>query len=106
MQSNEGFSPAERARARAYHGPNYVAFLADVVLAAGLLAALAWTSLGHWLFSPLDSLPAVADGCIRLARMRSTIEAWMSPDVRAGSWGALRDDGAIPSRRYLTSEIS
>jgi STE24 endopeptidase len=57
---NEEFSPDERARAREYHGPLYLALLLDVALAAGLLAALAWSSLGHWLFSPLDSLPAVA----------------------------------------------
>jgi STE24 endopeptidase len=56
----EVFSAAERARARAYHRPLYLALLLDVALAAGLLAALAWSSLGHWLFSPLQSLPPVA----------------------------------------------
>ena len=54
------FSTEERARARAYHRPLYLALLADVALAAGLLAALAWSPLGDWLFSPLTSLPAVA----------------------------------------------
>ena len=54
------FSPDERARARAYHRPLYLALLVDVALGAGLLAALAWTSLGHWLFSPLTSLSPVA----------------------------------------------
>jgi STE24 endopeptidase len=57
---NEDFSPEERARARAYHRPLYRALLLDLVLAAGLLAALAWSSLGHWLFSPLESLSPVA----------------------------------------------
>jgi STE24 endopeptidase len=56
----EEFSPDERARARAYHRPLYLALLLDLALAAGLLAALAWTSLGDWLFSPLDSLSPVA----------------------------------------------
>lgn len=57
---NEDFSPDERVRAREYHGPLYLALLLDVALGAGLLAALAWSSLGHWLFSPLDSLAPVA----------------------------------------------
>ena len=57
---NDGFSPEERERARAYHRPLYLALLADVALAAGLLAALAWSSLGDWLFSPLTSLSPVA----------------------------------------------
>jgi STE24 endopeptidase len=57
---NEDFSPDERERAREYHGPLYLALLLDVALAAGLLAAVAWSSLGHWLFSPLDSLPPAA----------------------------------------------
>jgi STE24 endopeptidase len=54
------FSPEERARARAYHRPLYLALLLDVALAAGLLAALAWSSLGDWLFSPLESISPVA----------------------------------------------
>jgi STE24 endopeptidase len=57
---NDDFSPEERERAAAYHRPLYLALLADVALAAGLLAALAWSSLGDWLFSPLDSLSPVA----------------------------------------------
>ena len=60
MSSAEEFSPDERARARAYHRPLYVVLLADLALGAGLLAALAWTSLGRWLFSPLESLSPVA----------------------------------------------
>jgi STE24 endopeptidase len=57
---DDEFSPDEHARARAYHRPLYLALLVDVALGAGLLAALAWTSLGHWLFSPLTSLSPVA----------------------------------------------
>lgn len=57
---DDEFSPDERARGRAYHRPLYLALLADVALGAGLLAALAWTSLGDWLFSPLTSVSPVA----------------------------------------------
>jgi STE24 endopeptidase len=54
------FSPDDRARARAYHRPLYLALLVDVALGAGVLAALAWTPLGDWLFSPLKSVQPVA----------------------------------------------
>jgi STE24 endopeptidase len=54
------FSPEERARARAYHRPLYIALLLDLALAAGLLALLAWSPLGYWLFSPVQSVPPVA----------------------------------------------
>src|SRR2546423_15075349 len=57
---NDEFTADERARSRAYHRPLYLALLVDVALAAGLLAALAWSSLGDWLFSPLSSLSPVA----------------------------------------------
>ena len=57
---DEEFTADERARASAYHRPLYLALLVDVALAAGLLAALAWNSLGDWLFSPLTSLSPVA----------------------------------------------
>jgi len=54
------FSPAERARARAYHRPLYLALLLDAALGVGVLAALAWSPLGHWFFAPLRSLPPAA----------------------------------------------
>jgi STE24 endopeptidase len=57
---DDGFSPDERARAGAYHRPLYLALLVDLMIAAGLLAALAWSSLGDWLVSPLASLSPVA----------------------------------------------
>jgi Zn-dependent protease with chaperone function len=57
---NDEFSPDERVRAGAYHRPLYLALLADLTIAAGLLAALAWSPLGDWLFSPLTSLSPVA----------------------------------------------
>jgi STE24 endopeptidase len=60
LRVNDEFSPEERARARAYHRPLYFALVGDLALGAGLLAALAWSSLGVWLFSPLESLSPVA----------------------------------------------
>ncbi len=57
---NDDFSPDARERASAYHRPLYLALLVDLALAAGLLALLAWSSLGDWLFSPLTSLSPVA----------------------------------------------
>ena len=60
LDALEQFTPTERARASAYHRPLYLALLADWILGAGLLAALAWSPLGHWLFSPLKSLSPVA----------------------------------------------
>ena len=57
---NDEFTADERVRACAYHRPLYLALLVDVALAAGLLAALAWSSLGDWLFSPLTALSPVA----------------------------------------------
>ncbi len=60
MDDTEDFAPEERVRARAYHRPLYVALLLDLALAAGVLAALAWSSLGDSLFSPARSLPPAA----------------------------------------------
>jgi len=67
VDAAEEFSPADRERARAYHAPLYLALLADLALAAGVLAGLAWTSLGDWLFSPLESLPPVAAAAVYAA---------------------------------------
>ena len=64
---NGEFSADERARARAYHRPLYLALLGDVALSAGLLAALSWSSLGDRLFSPLDSFSPVAAAAVYAA---------------------------------------
>ncbi len=55
-----GFTADERARARAYHRPLHVALLLDLALTAGVLAALAWSSLGTWLYDGPRGLPATA----------------------------------------------
>jgi STE24 endopeptidase len=54
------FSPSEKARAHAYHRPLYLALGLDLVLAASVPAALAWSAFGGWLFSPLRPLSPVA----------------------------------------------
>jgi STE24 endopeptidase len=73
------FSPDERARAHAYHRPLYLALLLDVALGAGLLAALAWTSLGDWLFSPLESISPVAAAAAYAALVTAFVSILDSP---------------------------
>jgi len=60
MATGIAFSAADVERARRYHRPLYLALLLDVALAAGVLAALAWSAAGDRLFSAVDSLPPVA----------------------------------------------
>jgi STE24 endopeptidase len=76
---SDEFSPDERARARAYHRPLYLVLLVDVALAAGLLAALAWSSLGDWLFSPLTSLSPVAAAAAYAALVTAFSSAVRTP---------------------------
>jgi STE24 endopeptidase len=90
---NDEFSAEERARARAYQGPLYRALLVDLALTAGLLAALAWSSLGDWLFSPLTSLPPAAAAAAYAALVtvvsslvRSPLACWRGW-WRERSWG-------------------
>jgi STE24 endopeptidase len=80
---NSAFSRDERARARAYHRPLYLALLADLALSAGLLATLAWSSLGDRLLSPLESLSQVAAAAAYAALvtacsslLRTPLAAW------------------------------
>ena len=50
--------PAEQVeRARRYHRPLYLALLADAALGLALLAALAFSRLGSWLYRPLEPWP-------------------------------------------------
>ncbi|MGH3009468.1 MAG: M48 family metalloprotease [Gaiellaceae bacterium] len=55
-----GFTDDGRARARAYHRPLYFALLLDLALAAGVLAALAWSRLGAWLYPSITPVAAAA----------------------------------------------
>jgi STE24 endopeptidase len=103
------FSDADRARARAYHGPLYLALLVDVGLGAALLAALAWSALGRWLYDPLASLPATAAAAAYAAIVITLSSAvgtplalwrgwwrerrWGFSTQRLGSWFADRFKG-------------
>jgi STE24 endopeptidase len=89
----ESFSPAERARARAYHRPLYLALLVDVALGAGLLAALAWTPLGDWLFSPLTSLAPVAAAAAYAALVTAFSSVVRSPLACWRGWWRERKWG-------------
>ena len=87
------FSPAELERARAYHGPLYLALLADVALAAGVLAAVAWSSLGHWLFSPLESLSPVAAAALYAALVVTFSSVVRTPLALWRGWWREREWG-------------
>jgi STE24 endopeptidase len=52
----QGFSDAEVERARRYHRPLYAALVVDAALGFGVLAALAYSRFGDWLYEPLESL--------------------------------------------------
>ncbi len=113
MNAMNEFSPDERARARVYHRPLYLALLLDVALGAGLLAALAWSSLGQWLFSPLESISPVAAAAAYAALVTtftSVIETplafwrgwlrereWGFSTQSAGAWFADRSKGLAVS---------
>src|SRR5215472_14431554 len=87
------FSAQERARSRQYHRPLYLALLLDVAVAAGLLAALAWSSLGDWLFSPLTSLPAVAAAAAYAALVTVFSSLVRTPLACWRSWWREREWG-------------
>jgi STE24 endopeptidase len=53
----QGFSDAEVERARRYHRPLYAALVVDAALGFGVLAALAYSRVGDWLYEPLESWP-------------------------------------------------
>src|SRR6516165_2111863 len=87
------FSPDERARASAYHQPLYLALLVDTALGAGLLAALAWTSLGDWLFSPLTSLHPVAAAAAYAALVTAFSSVVRAPLACWRGWWREREWG-------------
>jgi STE24 endopeptidase len=86
FRMNNEFSADERARARAYHRPLYLALLVDLALSAGLLAALAWSSLGDWLFSPLTSLSPVAAAAAYAALVTAFSSVLRTPLAFWRSW--------------------
>src|SRR3954454_21053881 len=93
LRMNDGFSPDEHARARAYHRPLYLALLLDLALAAGLLEALAWSSLGSWVVSALDApWPVVAAAAspalvaVISSVLRMPLSLWRG-SWRERSWG-------------------
>ena len=90
---NDEFSPEERARATAYHRPLYLALLVDIALAAGLLAALAWSSLGDWLFSPLESLSPIAAAAIYAALVAAFSSVVRTPLAFWRGWWREREWG-------------
>lgn len=90
---DDEFSPDEHARACAYHRPLYLALLVDVALGAGLLAALAWTSLGHWLFSPLTPLSPVAAAAGYAALVTAFSSVVRSPLAFWRGWWREREWG-------------
>jgi STE24 endopeptidase len=90
MNAADEFSPDERARARAYNRPLYAALLLDVALAAGLLAALAWSGLGDWLFSPVESLSPIAAGAAYAALVTTFSSAVRTPLAFWRGWSRER----------------
>lgn len=52
-----GFDPHDVERGRRYHRPLYAALLVETTLSAGLLAVLAFTRAGDWLYRPVRGLP-------------------------------------------------
>ena len=60
MATSVPFTTEEVARAGRYHRPLYLALLLDAALAAGVLAALAWSAAGDRLFAAVGSLPPIA----------------------------------------------
>src|SRR4051794_15329091 len=93
---NDGFTAGERARANAYHRPLYLALIVDVALAAGLLAALAWSSLGDWLFSPLTSLSPVAAAAAYAALVTAFSSVLRAPLACWRGWWRERRGGVSP----------
>src|SRR2546421_9475850 len=53
----QGFTDAEVERARRYHRPLYAALVVDAALGFAVLAALAYSRAGDWLYEPLESWP-------------------------------------------------
>jgi STE24 endopeptidase len=87
------FSLEEVDRAHRYHRPSYVALAVDLGLAAGVLAALAFTSAGSWLFSAAEGLPWAAATAVEAALVVVVSElvrlpiAWWRGYFHERRWG-------------------
>jgi STE24 endopeptidase len=113
MATGVAFSTEDVERSRRYHRPLYLALALDVALAAGVLAALAWSAAGDRLFSVVDSLsPAAAAAayaalvvaCSNLVRAPLAIwrgwwreRQWGFSTQSAGGWIADRGKGLAVS---------
>jgi STE24 endopeptidase len=113
MATGFAFDAEEVERARRYHRPLYLALLVDTALAAGVLAVLAWSAAGDRLFSPVDSLAAVAAAaayaalvvtCSSLVRTPLALwrgwwreRGWGFSTQSAGAWLADRGKGLAVS---------
>jgi STE24 endopeptidase len=86
MATDVAFSAEDVERARAYHRPLYFALVADLVLGAGLLGALAWTPLGRWIFSAVRSLPPAAAAAAYAALVAAFSSAVGTPLALWRSW--------------------
>jgi STE24 endopeptidase len=93
MATGSAFSADDVERARRYHRPLYLALLLDVALAAGVLAALAWSAAGDRLFSVVGSLPPVAAAAAYAALVVTSSSVVRTPPAfwrgwwRERSWG-------------------
>jgi len=85
-----GFSDDERARARAYHRPLYLAMLLDLSFAIGVLAVFAWSRAGIWLFprtTPVIAAAAYAAIVVAVSSLvRLPLSAWRGW-WRERAWG-------------------
>ncbi|MFL5959121.1 MAG: M48 family metalloprotease [Gaiellaceae bacterium] len=86
MTSDADFSADEFARSRAYHRPLYLALVVDVALGVGVLAAVAWSPLGGWLFSPLQSVSPVAAAAAFAALVTAFSSAVRTPLALWRGW--------------------
>src|SRR5690349_12186018 len=57
LREVQGFTDAEVERARRYHRPLYAALVVDAALGFGVLATLAYSHVGDWLYEPLEPWP-------------------------------------------------
>jgi STE24 endopeptidase len=94
------FGEEQVARARLYHGPLYAAALVGLALDLVLLALIAFTGLGAWLFEPFQGWPwwgqivgFTALITVLMTALSLPISVWTG-FVRERSWGFSTQDPA------------